>query len=63
MVFLIKKTEPKKPTNPDIYIYNDRDTSFIYTHIHRQARSQKCIPGGARPHTILKLKCNEYKLV
>ena len=28
-----------------------------------QARSQKCIPGRAKPHKILRLKCNEYKLV
>ena len=31
--------------------------------IHSQARSQKFIPGGARLYNILKLKCNEYKLV
>ena len=27
-----------------------------------QARSQKCIPGEARPHTNVRLKCNEDKI-
>ena len=30
---------------------------------YRQARSQKCIPGGgARPHKNVRLKFNEYKI-
>ena len=31
--------------------------------IVNKARRQKLIPGGARPHRMLILKCNEYKLV
>ena len=37
--------------------------ALIFIFLRNQAHSQKCIPGGARPHKIVRLKCNEYKLV